>query len=85
MAFVGLHFVPVREWSFIGYVVLLLAVAIIASLASRVRRYLRLCDFNGPILAGFSRLWLVQTVWSGKAYLRFWDITRKYGSSLSSL
>lgn len=79
MAFFGFHFVPVREWSFIGYLVLVLVVTIIMSLVSRVCQYSRLYGFNGPILAGFSRLWLVQTVWSGKAYLHFWDVTRKYG------
>ncbi len=79
MTILGLCFVPVREWSLTGAFQLVLAAVLAVSLGSRLRQYLRLRDFNGPVLAGFSRLWLVQTVWSGKAYLHFWDVTRKHG------
>lgn len=81
----GLFLVPVREWSLIRALQLILAAVLLASLGSRLRRYYRLRDFGGPILAGFSRLWLVRAVWSGKAYLEFWDVTRKHGLFLVSL
>ncbi|KAF4976804.1 hypothetical protein FZEAL_6585 [Fusarium zealandicum] len=43
------------------------------------RQYNRLRDFKGPRLASFSKWWLVKTVGSGRAYLDFWEVTKKYG------
>lgn len=47
--------------------------------ASSLRQYYRLRAFRGPPTTGFSCCWLVKTVASGRAYLDFWDVTRKYG------
>ncbi|RSM20322.1 hypothetical protein CDV31_000817 [Fusarium ambrosium] len=59
---------------------LLVAVLIFWSGISTWRQYNRLCAFKGPRLAGFSKWWLIKTVGSGRAYLDFWEVTKKYGS-----
>ncbi|RSL68941.1 hypothetical protein CEP54_002545 [Fusarium duplospermum] len=58
----------------------LVAVLIFWSGVSTWRQYNRLRDFKGPRLAGFSKWWLIRTVGSGRAYLDFWEVTKKYGS-----
>lgn len=68
-----------RDCSWVGAISLILSAALLLSLVARLRQFGRLQHFDGPFLAGFSRLWLVQTVWSGRAYLHFWDVTSKYG------
>ncbi|KAF7558832.1 hypothetical protein G7046_g5333 [Stylonectria norvegica] len=50
------------------------------SLTSTLRQYNRLRDFKGPFIAGFSKWWLIKTVGGSRAYLDFWEVTRKYGS-----
>ena len=52
------------------------------SVGARLQKYWRLRHFDGPLLAGFSRLWLLQTVWSGRAHLEFWDVVCKYGMDM---
>ncbi|RSL93864.1 hypothetical protein CEP52_012997 [Fusarium oligoseptatum] len=59
---------------------LLVAVLIFWSGISTWRQYNRLRDFKGPRLAGFSKWWLIRTVGSGRAYLDFWEVTKKHGS-----
>ncbi|KAJ4175219.1 hypothetical protein NW754_005639 [Fusarium falciforme] len=59
---------------------LLIGVLIFWSGISTWRQYNRLRDFKGPRLAGFSKWWLIRTVGSGRAYLDFWEVTKKYGS-----
>jgi hypothetical protein len=58
---------------------LLVGVLIFWSGISTWRQYSRLRDFKGPRLAGFSKWWLIRTVGSGRAYLDFWEVTKKYG------
>lgn len=67
------------DWSFSTIAILVAVAWSLKSIASRLWYYHRLSHFGGPLLAGFSRLWLVQTVWSGKAYLSFWEVTKKHG------
>ncbi|KAM5353563.1 hypothetical protein ACJ41O_000213 [Fusarium nematophilum] len=64
----------------IAIAVLLVASYILWSAVSTWRQYVRLRDFKGPRLAGFSKWWLIRTVGSGRAYLDFWDVTKTYGS-----
>lgn len=45
------------------------------------RQYIRLRQFKGPTLAAFSKWWLVKKVGGGRAYLDFWEVTQKYGTS----
>ncbi|KAL2682430.1 hypothetical protein Neosp_006881 [[Neocosmospora] mangrovei] len=59
---------------------LLVGVLIFWSGISTWRQYNRLHAFKGPRLAGFSKWWLIRTVGSGRAYLDFWEVTKKYGS-----
>jgi cytochrome P450 len=50
------------------------------SILSRVyNRYFHLRQFNGPVLAAFSRLWLVRTYASGKAAQTFLNVNDQYG------
>lgn len=67
------------DWSFSTVAIFVAIAWSLKSIVSRIWCYHRLSHFGGPLLAGFSRLWLVQTVWSGKAYLSFWEVTKKHG------
>ncbi|ATY67502.1 cytochrome P450 [Cordyceps militaris] len=69
-----------RGYSLTSAVSVVSIVALVLSLVARLHQFHRLRHFDGPLLAGFSRLWLLQTVWGGKAHLIFWDVTSKYGS-----
>lgn len=71
-----------QGYSWLGAVSLALSVALVLSLGTRLRQFRRLRHIDGPFIAAFSRLWLVHTVWSGRAYLDFWDVNRKYGMYL---
>lgn len=53
------------------------------SALSTWRQYYRLRNFKGPRIAGFSKWWLVKRVGGGRAYLDFWEVTQKYGTSHS--
>ncbi|WZH43100.1 cytochrome P450 [Fusarium acuminatum] len=50
------------------------------SALSTWRQYNRLSNFKGPRLAAFSKWWLIKRVGGGRAYLDFWEVTKKYGS-----
>ncbi|KAK2609238.1 hypothetical protein QQS21_002172 [Conoideocrella luteorostrata] len=67
------------DWSLVGCIQLLAVGIILVFVASSLNQYIRLRNFDGPFLAKFSRLWLLQSVRSGKAYLHFWNVTQKYG------
>lgn len=56
-----------------------LVVLVLWSTISTIRQYNRLREFKGPRSAGFSKWWLVRTVAGGRAYLDFWDVTKRYG------
>lgn len=49
------------------------------SALSTWRQYNRLSNFKGPRLAAFSKWWLITRVGGGRAYLDFWEVTKKYG------
>lgn len=51
------------------------------TILSTWRQYNRLRQFKGPILAALSKWWLVKKVGGGRAYLDFWEVTQKYGTS----
>ncbi|OAA58727.1 Cytochrome P450 [Cordyceps fumosorosea ARSEF 2679] len=80
MAIVEALLPVLRGWSWTSALFSILGFALVVSLGTRLRQYWRLRHFKGPFLAGFSRLWLVRSTWSGRAYLDFWDVTCKYGS-----
>ncbi|CAJ0540849.1 Ff.00g077560.m01.CDS01 [Fusarium sp. VM40] len=50
------------------------------SALSTWRQYNRLSNFKGPRLAAVSKWWLITRVGGGRAYLDFWEVTKKYGS-----
>lgn len=81
MIYTVLNFLNGRNLSFLGVAGLVLALILGWFVVSRLRQYYRLRHFGGPGLAGFSRLWLVRTIWSGQAHLRFWSVTEQYGLS----
>ncbi|KAF5541139.1 cytochrome P450 monooxygenase [Fusarium napiforme] len=50
------------------------------SVLSTWRQDNRLREFKGPRLAALSRWWLIKKVGGGRAYLDFWEVTKRYGS-----
>jgi hypothetical protein len=60
----------------IGSIVTLLAVYVVAS---TLRQYYRLSHIQGPPLAGFSKLWLLQKTLGGKMHLDLYEVCTKYG------
>lgn len=61
----------------IGWCVI--AAAIAAYVATSYRDYNRLKAFKGPWMSGWSSLWLVRAVGSGKMNIRLAKVCKKYG------
>lgn len=75
-----LELMPIWQWPVSTLIQYLVVATVVGFFLSSLRGYYRLRHIDGPFLAKFSRLWLLQTVGSGKAYLYFWNVTEKYGS-----
>jgi len=64
----------------------ILAAAAVAALvvyaaARTIQQYLALKQFQGPTIAGFTRLWLLKANSSGEMHKAFTDINNQYGES----
>jgi len=61
----------------------LISTVLIASsvvlVVQRLRSWYRLRQFKGPLLASFSRIWLVRKVVGGTMHLDFQEVNAKYG------
>ncbi|KAK5989461.1 Cytochrome P450 monooxygenase ABA1 [Cladobotryum mycophilum] len=68
------------DWQTGAAIALLLTAVLTSFVASRLRWYYHLHEYDGPFMAKISPWWLVRTVASGRAYLDFWEVTQKYGS-----
>lgn len=66
----------------LGGAVLLL---IVSNTVSTVRQYYRLRHIKGPLLACFSKLWLLKRVGGGRAHLDLYEVCEKYGKLLHPL
>lgn len=65
-----------------SYVVVAFAFVVLYYVVSVVRQYLRLRHIKGPPSTGFSKWWLIRTVYGGRAHLDFYEASEKYGTSL---
>lgn len=48
-------------------------------LVSTIRQYLRLRHIKGPLVAGFTQVWLIRCVGGGRTHLDLWGACQKYG------
>ncbi|KAF6835612.1 benzoate 4-monooxygenase cytochrome p450 [Colletotrichum musicola] len=62
-----------------SYAAVAVAFAVIYGVVSVVRQYLRLRHVKGPPSTGFSKWWLIRTVYGGRAHLDFYEAYEKYG------
>ncbi|GAB1317424.1 Pisatin demethylase [Madurella fahalii] len=62
-----------------GVAPLVIIVAVVLYILSSVAQYARLRAFKGPTSAALSRLWLLNTIQSGKMHHIFHEVTKKYG------
>lgn len=46
---------------------------------STIRQYLRLRHIKGPLVAGFTQVWLIRCVGGGRTHLDLWEACQKYG------
>ncbi|KAL6874463.1 cytochrome P450 [Trichoderma longibrachiatum] len=69
-----------RNVSLADVVLFTSTVALAWFVSSSVCQYWRLRQFDGPFVAKISNLWLFLSVNSGRSYLDFWQVTRKYGT-----
>lgn len=54
-------------------------IIIVGYVVSAIRQWVRLRHFNGPVIAGFSQLWLISRVGGGRTHLDLWEACKKYG------
>ncbi|KXX83296.1 Pisatin demethylase [Madurella mycetomatis] len=62
-----------------GVAPLVIAVVIVVYILNSVAQYGRLRAFKGPPSAALSRIWLLNTIQSGKMHHIFHEVTKKYG------
>lgn len=65
-----------------GVAPLVIAVVIVLYILNSVAQYGRLRAFKGPPSAALSRIWLLNTIQSGKMHHIFHEVTKKYGMDL---
>ncbi|KAF9872377.1 cytochrome P450 [Colletotrichum karsti] len=61
------------------YAAIALSLLVLYVVASTIRQYARLRHVRGPPSAGFSKWWLVRTVYGGRQHLDFYEAFLKYG------
>ncbi|TDZ40601.1 Cytochrome P450 monooxygenase lolP1 [Colletotrichum spinosum] len=62
------------------YLTITLVALVIYHIGSVFRQYARLRHITGPRTAGFSKLWLIRTIYSGRGHLKFFEAYKKYGT-----
>lgn len=65
--------------SWVTVAIILAAVIVLLRIALVLRTWNRLRHIKGPPLAGFTNLWIIYTIMSGKAHLRLQRAAEKYG------
>ncbi|KAF0323496.1 cytochrome P450 [Colletotrichum asianum] len=71
---------PLLRHSLASYATVAFSILVLYAVTSVVRQYARLRHVQGPPGAGFSKWWLVRTVYGGRQHLEFYDAFLKYGS-----
>lgn len=70
---------PLLRHSLASYATVTFSILVLYAVTSVVRQYARLRHVQGPPGAGFSKWWLVRTVYGGRQHLDFYDAFLKYG------
>lgn len=60
----------------------LMGIAVFAYVVHSIVQHIHLRQFKGPPTAGFSKLWLLKVMRSGKMHLAFTETNKKYGTPI---